>query len=221
MSTTNCFSCGNAISDRQTFCTKCGAPAIRKCPRCGAKFAGNVQACSKCGLDAVLMSDAMLVRLAAEQNQTAITKLYEKTYKRYYMICREMLQSRSSGDAEDALQDAYVKMFSSLDKLDDVTKFEAWGATIVRNTCLDILRKNSPVLFDDEALMDAIDYTPTRVYASFEDDPSEYFDQKEVSVLVNQMLLSSPEEQRICIMMYYSQDMSVKNRASSIFLRIP
>ena len=211
-----CLRCGNTIKRGQSFCTRCGAPAIWECPRCGTAFSDGADSCAGCGLDLDGAERGTLVRLAAEQNQNAIARLYEQTYRKYLMICTELLYMRSGSEAEDALQDSYIKIFRSLSQLTDVTKFEAWGASIVRNTCLDVLRKNTPVLFEDDQLIDALDYEPEKGEATAEGDPSRYYDRKETSELVSQILDSLSEEQRTCIFMYYTQEMSVRSIAEEL-----
>lgn len=49
-----CASCGAVITERQRFCTNCGAeiqrtPAKKKCPQCGKELPGDACFCSECG----------------------------------------------------------------------------------------------------------------------------------------------------------------------------
>ena len=46
----------------------------------------------------------------------------------------------SDADAEDAVQDAFVKAYRALDRLRSPARFAAWLATVTRRTGLDILR---------------------------------------------------------------------------------
>lgn len=58
---------------------------------------------------------------------------------RYYSIAYRMLLSGE--DAADAVQDLYLKLCGMRDKLDKVASPEALGVTMVRNLCIDKLRK--------------------------------------------------------------------------------
>ena len=80
-----------------------------------------------------------LLAYTALADQQAFAELYEKTRAHVWTICRRML-----GDdqlAEDAMQDAYVKIWhqagSYRPHLGDA---QAWLATVVRNACRDRLR---------------------------------------------------------------------------------
>ena len=44
-------------------------------------------------------------------------------------------------DAEDAVQEAAVKAYRSLDRYDRSQSFKGWWFAIIRNCCLDLLRK--------------------------------------------------------------------------------
>ena len=51
--------------------------------------------------------------------------------------------------AEDVLQDAYLKAFTNLKKLQEPEAFEKWLGVIVANTAKNALAKKNPVLFTD------------------------------------------------------------------------
>lgn len=48
---------------------------------------------------------------------------------------------RNREDAEDALQDAALKAYQSLEHFDRSRSFKGWWFAIIRNCCLDLLRK--------------------------------------------------------------------------------
>ena len=47
-------------------------------------------------------------------------------------------------DAEDVLQDVFVKIHSRLDRLDEKAKIESWIFQITRNTVIDYYRSKKP-----------------------------------------------------------------------------
>ena len=47
-----------------------------------------------------------------------------------------------SSDAQDTVQDLYIKLWNSKDKLDTVLNPQAYAYTLLRNLCIDRLRKN-------------------------------------------------------------------------------
>lgn len=78
---------------------------------------------------------------AAMGNQSAFSNLYDACASKLFGICLKVLGNREH--AEDALQDAFIKIWHSADKyqangLSPMT----WLITIARNTAIDRLRAN-------------------------------------------------------------------------------
>ena len=162
-----------------------------------------------------------LVLLARQDDQNAINELYNQTFKKAYFVARTAIKS-SDGDyssqIEDILQDAYVKAFSSLDKLEDPEKFQGWLDTIVINRCKDFLKKKKPTLFSDMASENSNDGSTLDFEDSQENDriefkPEETVDYGETKRLIAEMLDRMPEDQKMCLLMYYYEEMSVRQIA--------
>lgn len=64
-----------------------------------------------------------------------------------YRIAFYILESAS--DAEDAVQDLYVKLWQSRDALDMVRNPKSYCTTLIRNSCIDRLRHNSRIQSGD------------------------------------------------------------------------
>ena len=87
-----------------------------------------------------------LLAYSALGDHQAFAAVYDATRRRGWAICLRLLQDRAL--AEDALQDAYVKVWHQAANYRPTQgAAEAWLATVVRNTCLDKLRalKREPV----------------------------------------------------------------------------
>ena len=165
-----------------------------------------------------------LVLLARQDDQNAINELYNQTFKKAYFIARTAIKS-SDGDyssqIEDILQDAYVKAFSSLDKMEDPEKFQGWLDTIVINRCKDFLKKKKPTLFSDMASENSDDGSILEFEDSRENDrmefkPEESVDYGETKRLIAEMLDRMPEDQKMCLLMYYYEEMSVRQIAEAM-----
>ena len=70
------------------------------------------------------------------------TSLYLPLQGDLYRVAYYMLESQQ--DAEDAVQDLYLKLWSSPDALDSVGNPRAYCITLIRNICIDRLRKARP-----------------------------------------------------------------------------
>lgn len=65
--------------------------------------------------------------------------LYTAFYKRVYNACYRVLYD--SLEAEDAMQESFLKAFSSIGNYNDSVPFEAWLVRIAINTSIDKLRR--------------------------------------------------------------------------------
>lgn len=66
-------------------------------------------------------------------------RLYEAFYKRVYNACYRVLYD--SLEAEDAMQESFLKAFSNIGTYNETVPFEAWLVRIAINTSIDKLRK--------------------------------------------------------------------------------
>lgn len=154
------------------------------------------------------------VELAKQHNNDGIAYLYEQTYQKNYYVALKYMTNEEA--AQDVLQDAYIKAFSNIDKLENPEKFGSWMARIVATTALDELRKKKPTLFSDTENEEG-----QTIEETFEDDrvevqPEVVMDQNETSRLVQEMMADLSDEQRVCITMFYMEEMSVKDIANTL-----
>jgi RNA polymerase sigma-70 factor (ECF subfamily) len=86
------------------------------------------------------LEDARLVALALAGSQPAFQEIVRR-YERpvYNLICRVL---RDNALAEDAAQEAFLKVFRSLASFDSNRRFSSWIFRIANNTALDTLRRN-------------------------------------------------------------------------------
>ncbi len=61
----------------------------------------------------------------------------------------------SKEEAEDAVQDVFLKLWKMRDKLSEYDNIQAFTMTVTRNHCLDRLRKKKMEYFDDTSTDDA------------------------------------------------------------------
>lgn len=58
---------------------------------------------------------------------------------RFYRVAFHLLENEA--DAEDAVQELYLKLWDSRDRLTDVRNPSAYGITLLRNICIDRIRR--------------------------------------------------------------------------------
>jgi len=92
-----------------------------------------------------------------EGNQKAQFQLYKLYYKPMYSVCMRIINNET--EAEDAMQEAFLKAFTKIDTYKGEVSFGAWLKKIVINRSLDYLKKRK-VKFEEikEKTTQIIDY---------------------------------------------------------------
>ena len=108
-----------------------------------------------------LRSDEQLVALFRAGNDAAFSVIHDRYRQRLFAYSRQMLGG-SRQDAEDALQDVFMRAYSSLRSNDRPLSLRAWLYRVAHNRCIDQLRKPVPPaadLFDSsrKPVLDPID----------------------------------------------------------------
>ena len=152
------------------------------------------------------------VQKAMKGDQEAYTYLYEKTYTKCFYLASKFLNSEHT--AQDIVQDAYVKAFKSLDTLEDPEKFPSWIGTIVSNLSKNELKRRKVTLFSETENEDGQDISDTFVDDRVSVQPEVVMDQNETTRLMKEIIDTLTDEQRICVTMFYMEQMSVKEMAS-------
>ena len=152
-----------------------------------------------------------LVELAKTGDQQAIAQLYEQTSCRAYYLAKQLVKDEDQ--AQDIVQDAYVKVFTNLPLLEQVENFQGWLNTIVVNRSKDYLKKKKPMLFSqmvsEEDEGSELDFEDEGGYFS----PDQKVDYAETKRLIQGMIDRLPQEQRMAIVLFYLEEMPVKQIA--------
>lgn len=86
-------------------------------------------------------SDVALVRRAREGDYAAFEMLFERYRTLVYRFAYQMVPRRD--DAEDLVQEAFVRAYQNLDRYRDEAKFTTWLLRIVTNLCTDQARMST------------------------------------------------------------------------------
>lgn len=180
-----------------------------KCDHCGNDVSVENIHCPNCNNILAITDD--LISLAAKGDQDAITTLYNRTYNKVYHTIKSIISDDDT--VLDIIQDSYIKGFKNLSQLESAERFASWMKRIAVNTAKDYLKKKKPVLFSDLANEDGeLDFVDDRT----EHLPEKVIDAKETTRLVNEILNTLSEEQRMVVGMFYYEQMSVKEIAHTL-----
>ncbi len=138
-----------------------------------------------------IIEETRLLALAGTGDREAFRQLYARYSAPLFSLAIRLVGN--VGDAEETLQDAFVKIWRGAASYDPrKSRPFTWAVTVVRRTCIDHLRKRrripqaSPLLDGDDAAVDASPGASVRRAAESGDD----------SERVRGALAGSPPNQR-------------------------
>lgn len=152
------------------------------------------------------------VRSAAKGDQEAWNALYRATYQNAYFVAIKGIGNEE--DAVDLVQDAYITAMENLDSLKEPEKFQSWLNMIVANKCRDQLRKKKPTLFSE--MLSENGEEPDWVDDREDIRPDVVLDQAETVRLVAEIIDGLPEDQKLCVTLFYRDELSVGQIAKAL-----
>jgi len=127
---------------------------------------------------------------------------------------------RNEADAEDAAQEAIIKIYCNLHLFRGESQFRTWALSIARNEGLGRLRKTETRREDSlDALTDdqSGDFTPA-VLTSWREVPSQALEQKELAAVLRQAIDGLPEIYRNVVLLRDIEEMDVRETAAALGL---
>ncbi len=107
-----------------------------------------------------------LVKACKKKNKKAQHALYERYAPKMLGVCLRYTKDRNQ--AEDILQEGFIKVFLSIETYTFIGSFEGWLRKIIINTALNHIRDNTKYLNYKELSVNMIEIQDTKVdYDSF------------------------------------------------------
>ena len=86
------------------------------------------------------MTEDLIIAGCLNKNAVAQRELYNRYSPKMLSVCYRFSQSRE--DAEDMLQEGFIKVFLQVHTFENRGAFEGWIRRIIVHTCINILKKN-------------------------------------------------------------------------------
>ena len=86
------------------------------------------------------MTEEMLLQGCLKNDASAQQELYYRFSPKMLSVCYRYAKARE--DAEDMLQEGFIKVFSQIDKYENRGSLEGWILRIIVHTCINHLKKN-------------------------------------------------------------------------------
>jgi RNA polymerase sigma-70 factor (ECF subfamily) len=162
-------------------------------------------------------SEGWTDREIVERVKAGDIALYEIIMRRYnqrlYRVARAIL--RDDAEAEDVMQDAYVRAFQHLDQFAGRAPFSAWLTRIAVHEALGRVRLRDRYSQLDDAAHDG-EFSMNMVETS--PDPEQSASRAELGQLLEEALLGLPEQYRIVVMLRDVEELSTSETAAALEL---
>ncbi len=145
------------------------------------------------------LTDTEIIESVRKGNQSDFEILVDRYKDKAFSLLCGML--KDSMEAEEVLQDAFLKAFYGLNNFKQEAKFSTWFYRIVYNTALTRLSAKSRKI---EKEMTSIDEELNLV----DDSYSAHSEKKELSKLIDELLDMLPENYASVLTMFYLEEMS-------------
>jgi RNA polymerase sigma factor (sigma-70 family) len=157
-----------------------------------------------------LRSDDQLLALFRAGSDEAFNVLHDRYRQRLFAYVRQMLSAQSRQDAEDVLQDVFVRAFGALRADARPVNVRAWLYRVAHNRCIDHLRRPVP------APADVFEMSRTPLHDPLE-DASRREDLRRLVIDVGRL----PDQQRSALLMREIDGMSYADLATALDVTVP
>ena len=151
-----------------------------------------------------------IIRTAMEKDPAAMAELFERTRRHLYYYA--YMLTGNTADAEDLLQEAYIKCILSLDTLQNPDAFYTWMWTILRNLRANNIRRQKYMVMSSDALAEE----ENRVLEALIDDtdtPEKQTEKKELAGILRHMIHALPAEQQEVVLLHYYDELTLSDIA--------
>ena len=166
------------------------------------------------------MSDLELVGQAKTGQLDAFDELVNRHERKIFRLTQHITGNRE--DAEDALQDSFLKAFSRLSQFQGDSQFYTWLVRIAVNESLMRLRKRKahPTFSLDEPIETDDDIMP-REHGTWEENPEQMYAQQELREILDRAVQSLSPIFRTVFVLRDMEQLSTEETAEALGLSVP
>lgn len=157
-----------------------------------------------------LRSDEQLVSMFRSGNEEAFRAIHDRYRQRMYAYARQMLAG-SAADAEDAVQEIFVRAYAGLRANHRELALRAWLYRIAHNRCIDELRR--PQVFATDEMAAAV--------SGSSHDPVARLEQRDALRRLIADVQRLPDQQRSALLMRELAGMSYSDLAGALGISVP
>jgi len=167
-----------------------------------------------------LTEELQLVQAAKGGDVSAFEDLVKRYDRNVFRIAQHITQNRE--DAEDVVQDAFLKAYQNLGQFQGQSKFYTWLVRIAVNEALMRLRRRRPerMVSLDEDVKTEDDSVPREV-ADWSPNPEQQYSQAELKDILTRTIQGLPASFRTVFVLRDVEGLSTEEAAEALDLSIP
>ena len=166
------------------------------------------------------IDEAAVVAQAREGDARAFSELVRRYEGKIFRLAQHVTQNRE--DAEDVLQETFMKAYEHLDQFQGNSKFYTWIVRIAVNQALMKLRrrKTDRSVSLDETI-DTGEDTVVREIAAWDEDPEDRYSREELGKILNTAVQSLDPPYRSVFQLRDIDELSTEETAGALGLSVP
>jgi len=170
--------------------------------------------------EAAVFDESALVALARQGDTEAFNGLAERYQRNIFRLAQNITQNRE--DAEDVLQETFLKAYEHLPEFHGDSKFYTWIVRIAVNEALMKLRKRKwdKTVWLDEPVNTGED-TVAREIAVWEDNPEQRYSKEELHDILEKAVNGLAPPYRTVFVLRDMEGLSTEETAEALELSVP
>ena len=161
----------------------------------------------------------LLVAAAKRGDGAAFEELVNRYERKIFRLTMNITRNRE--DAEDAMQDAFLKSYSHLKDFQEDSRFYTWLVRIAANEALMRLRKRRPNQFSlDEPIEGDEDLMP-RELQDWGPSPEQKFAQTEMHEILSDVIDKLEPDFRVVFVLRDIEELSTEETAKTLGISVP
>jgi len=170
--------------------------------------------------DTGVFDESGLLAKAREGDAAAFSELVNQYSRKIYRLAKHITQNDS--EAEDVLQETFLKAFEHLGDFQGQSKFYTWIVRIAVNESLMKLRKRKSdrtVPLDEP--LDTGEDTVVREIAVWDDNPEQQYSREEIAQILDEAVQSLKPAFRTVFVLRDIEELSTEETAQALAISVP
>ncbi|MDQ6676757.1 MAG: sigma-70 family RNA polymerase sigma factor [Acidobacteriota bacterium] len=169
---------------------------------------------------AEVSDEAELIAEAKKGNARAFSDLLERYERKIFRLAQHITQNKE--DAEDVLQETFLKAYEHLDQFQGNSKFYTWVVRIAVNQALMKLRKRKTdrTVSMDQGIDTGEDIV-VREIAAWDENPEQRYSRDEMNEILSNAVESLAPPYRTVFVLRDVEELSTEETAEALDLSIP